>query len=425
MKILALLAIFFVSIHAEMARFDNYRVYSVKIENTEQYDAMKYLEEHSDSYNFWKYPKMNAQIDIVVPPHKFSEFEEITLNLKMQSELIIENLQSVMDQQKPRNKQPKAIGDIDWDDYYRLEDIYAWLDNLVEKYPGILKLETIGASSEGRPIKMITLSKKPGNRAILIEGTIHAREWISAATATYILNELLTSTDSNVTDIANNIDWHIIPVVNPDGYEYTWTTNRNWRKTRSAVSMLCFGVDGNRNFKFNWLTADETGNIGGSRVPCTDTYAGAYPYSEPETQATESFFEANAKKIDAFLALHSYGHLFLHPWGHTNVPPSAVEELGNVGRAAAEAISQVNGTQYIVGSSNQVLYASTGTSRDHTHGAHEIPISFTVEMRGNGDYGNFGFMLPARFIKPNVEEVLAGFIALIHEARNYGRFPIN
>lgn len=63
-----------------------------------------------------------------------------------------------------------------------------------------------------------------------------------------------------------------LKVVNPDGYQYTWTTNRNWRKTRSNVSLLCFGVDGNRNFAYNWLKADETGNEGGSRVPCTDTY---------------------------------------------------------------------------------------------------------------------------------------------------------
>jgi hypothetical protein len=52
MKFLAVLAIFFISIHAEMARFDNYHVYSVKIENMEQYEAMKYLEEHSDSVKF-------------------------------------------------------------------------------------------------------------------------------------------------------------------------------------------------------------------------------------------------------------------------------------------------------------------------------------------------------------------------------------
>jgi len=65
-----------------------------------------------------------------------------------------------MDEQKPRRKQPKALGDIDWEDYYRLDDIYAWLDTLVATYPTILNLETIGNSSEGRPIKMITLSKK-------------------------------------------------------------------------------------------------------------------------------------------------------------------------------------------------------------------------------------------------------------------------
>jgi len=90
--------------------------------------------------------------------------------------------------------------------------------------------------------------------------------------------------------------------------------------------MLCYGVDGNRNFKYNWLTADETGNEGGSRVPCTDTYgkkkflllksvldvkfeiilAGAFPYSEPETQATENFLQTYADKIDAFLAVREY-----------------------------------------------------------------------------------------------------------------------
>lgn len=67
-------------------------------------------------------------------------------------------------------------------------------------------------------------------------------------------------------------EFFFVKVVNPDGYHYTWTTNRNWRKTRGPVSLLCYGVDGNRNFEYNWLRADETGNEGGSRVPCTDTF---------------------------------------------------------------------------------------------------------------------------------------------------------
>lgn len=40
--------------------------------------------------------------------------------------------------------------------------------------------------------------------------------------------------------------------------------------------MLCFGVDGNRNYAYNWLVPDETGNAGGSTVPCTDTFGEFY-----------------------------------------------------------------------------------------------------------------------------------------------------
>lgn len=60
--------------------------------------------------------------------------------------------------------------------------------------------------------------------------------------------------------------------MNPDGLEFTKDVNRNWRKNRSNVTALCFGVDGNRNYGFNWLTPDETGNVGASASPCTDTY---------------------------------------------------------------------------------------------------------------------------------------------------------
>lgn len=57
----------------------------------------------------------------------------------------------------------------------------------------------------------------------MIEGGIHAREWISPATVTYVINEFLTSTDPDVRAMAENIVWHIFPVVNPDGYVYTFT----------------------------------------------------------------------------------------------------------------------------------------------------------------------------------------------------------
>jgi murein tripeptide amidase MpaA len=155
------------------------------------------------------------------------------------------------------------------------------------------------------------------NRAIFIEANIHAREWIASATITWILNEFLRSNDPEVQDLANNVDWYIIPIANPDGYEYTWNDNRNWRKTRSKVSSVCYGVDPNRNFAFSWLKKAEDGDEGASRAPCSDTYAGPYPFSEGEAIAIENFMITNKEKFDVYLSFHSYAHLILFPFGHT------------------------------------------------------------------------------------------------------------
>lgn len=83
---------------------------------------------------------------------------------------------------------------------------------------------------------------------------MHAREWISGATSTYILNELLTSTDPAVRDIAENFDWYIFPVTNPDGYAYTHSNDRMWRKTRTPYTATCYGADPNRNWGHMWYS---------------------------------------------------------------------------------------------------------------------------------------------------------------------------
>lgn len=62
-----------------------------------------------------------------------------------------------------------------------------------------------------------------GNPVIFLEANIHAREWITSATATWFLNELLTSTEPAIRDLAENIDWYILPVFNVDGFVYSHT----------------------------------------------------------------------------------------------------------------------------------------------------------------------------------------------------------
>lgn len=140
---------------------------------------------------------------------------------------------------------------MDWDHYFHLETIHAWLDDLAVKYKGIVTVLDIGRSYEGHTLKGIKLSHKPNNTAVFIEGGIHAREWISPATTTFLLNQLLTSNDPRVQDIAQNWDWFFFPVINPDGYKYTIEGDRMWRKSRHPTG-LCRGIDLNRNWNTYW-----------------------------------------------------------------------------------------------------------------------------------------------------------------------------
>ncbi len=59
--------------------------------------------------------------------------------------------------------------------------------------------------------------------------------------------------DSEITDLVDSYEWYFLPVANPDGYEYTFTNERLWRKTRTLTgSAFCPGADPNRNWDSNF-----------------------------------------------------------------------------------------------------------------------------------------------------------------------------
>lgn len=123
---------------------------------------------------------------------------------------------------------------------------------------------------------------------------IHAREWISPASVTYILKSVVENRNQ-LPDPLRELEYYFLPVMNPDGYEYSFTSDRLWRKNRSG-SGVCVGTDLNRNFDFNWA------GKGSSLNPCSEIYRGKAAFSEPETQAVSKFI----LNLKGKLAVRSY-----------------------------------------------------------------------------------------------------------------------
>jgi len=105
------------------------------------------------------------------------------------------------------------------------------------------------------------------------------------------------------------VDFYILPVMNPDGYKFSFESDRLWRKTRSyhGSPFGCRGVDANRNFGFGF------GGPGSSNDPCSQTYRGPEAYSEPECDAVKNYIEAKPEvNWQAFVTTHSYSQVRIY-----------------------------------------------------------------------------------------------------------------
>ena len=214
--------------------------------------------------------------------------------------------------------------------YRRLEDIHAFMDYLARQWPKLVTIDSIGKTYEGRDMRILRITgtgpglkrinrrpkkvnpqgstvtrsrqttrsqgKRTSGKPILwLDAGIHAREWVAPPTALYTalyMLESYTNGDQQAVQILDTLELIVLPSANPDGYEYSHTYDRMWRKTRSVnANSRCRGVDPNRNFDYKWNT------IGASSNPCDETYAGPRAFSEVETQAISNYILSHKDKI--------------------------------------------------------------------------------------------------------------------------------
>jgi len=392
---------------AEKVKYNNYKVYRVTPQNEEERSLLLSLESDNPGVVFWKHVrKVGMPVDIMIPPHLQNDILDGIRSFKgkgLQSYEMVNDVQSLIDFEAMSQTSSTKLS---WNAYSSLAQIYEFLDEIASANPQVASVGVYGKSFEGRDLKYIKLNKGGTDKPVIfIDANIHAREWITNTIATYTINELLNPNNAEISGLLNDFNFYIIPVMNVDGYEWTRTDDRLWRKTRSTFNPLCKGADPNRNFGFGWNTG------GSSASPCSDTYMGVDAFSEPETQTASELLTkiAEEENLSFYLSLHSYSQLILIPYGTNLGRVPDHDEHMTIGNLAASAISKRYGTQFTPGNIVELLYVASGASVDYMKGVHDTDLAYTFEMR---DTGRYGFVLPADQIIPSSEEFLDGLVAI-------------
>lgn len=413
----AMVLAFVVAAGADPARYDHFRLYRVFIRTQAQVDMLQQLEKQSDSYSFMGHARQpNQNLTIMVAPHKIAEITELLDRYDLQGTVLLYNMQELIDREQPTIK-PKTTRpeDFSWHFYHHLDTINAWLRLQVSRHP-YLELVELSASYENQSLYGVKLIKNSANSAIFVECGIHAREWISPASCTFVLNELLNSNQADIRQLVDNFNWIIFPVVNPDGYRYTFEGDRLWRKNTKPYG-ICRGVDLNRNFASDW------NGPGASDDPCRYDFAGGSEASEPETQTLARYLMENVPKlrIKTYFSIHSFSQLVMFPYGYKTDRVPNYDDLVVIGRKGVEAIERTHGMKYVSGAMIETIYPSSGDSVDWVYSALGVPVAYTFELRGPPDSTNM-FVLPAEEIIPTAEELLAALVAMLGEATQLGYY---
>jgi len=382
--------------------FNNHRVVRLHIQNETQLEllnklvAENYLDVWSDYYN-----------DIMLPPHLHNIFVENGFK----QTIFIPDVQVLIDQ-SDRINAIGAPGEF-FDAYRTTTEVMQFVNDLAAAHPDLVTTQEIGKTYSGKSILAVHVHSNKGENKprIVYNSCQHAREWITVPTINWVLNELVTKygTNETITNLVDTIDWTFIPITNIDGYDFTWSNNRLWRKTRKPnPGSSCVGVDPNRNWEYRW-------NSGGSSSdPCSDIFHGPRAGSEVEPLAVANFLKATPR-VAGYMDIHSYSQLFMSPWGYTAAYPSDYQEMLNMMNSVVSAIRGVHNRAYRPGSVGSILYIASGSAVDFGYGTLGIVHSYTIELR---DTGQYGFVLPPNQIRPQAEEFMEGTIAMAEHIKS-------
>lgn len=299
-----------------------------------------------------------------------------------------------------KRKAKKAASDDDSDDFLSTGFVDAYLDaaqvatriqSLAAEFPSLCQLSVLPHVTHGydgsvaalagpATVQLLRITNNPADHSrpglLLICGT-HGDEWLNPLIAIEFAEQLLRNYDPASADVdvvkINRIieegDIFIVPVMNPDGLNFSRHDTSTWRKNRRVNSNpSCPGVDNNRNYEVYF------GEAGSSSSECSSGYHGPSAFSEPENRNIQYIIE-QYPNILIGVDSHSAGESIFRPTinggvGIASEPVFPGDETiyEALESACVTAIQDVSGTTYGTGSTSN----HAGTSDEYMFFAHRI-----------------------------------------------------
>ncbi len=289
-------------------------------------------------------------------------------------------------------------------DFHSYDEMVQELHDIQGDHAEIALLQVIGSSIEERNIYAMKVSDNvvmdEDEPEVLVVGLHHAREPVTLEICLDLINTLTDNYGSNphIKSLVDEREVWVVPLVNPDGYEYAQNIDPYWRKNRRDNGDGSYGVDNNRNYGYAWGWDDH----GSDYDPRSPTYRGTAPFSEPENRAIRDL--TTTHDFCMTLSHHSFGNEILYPWGYIYGPTNDQEALEGVGNALSSFHHYEDGrTSHITGKAN-------GEFADWQYGDttwKSSNLAFTIET-GNEFY-------------PPIEEIPR----LIEEGRDHNLYILN